>query len=300
MKHISSIKKTTLLLPLIFIILISGCTIPFLNIEMPWFGNGAVEYEDDIIIIKNIRPSPSASIVSGQTLTVYADIQNIEAAGGETKKVSVSMYDYCTNLFEKKSCEAGAEKKDCENIELLPRQTKQIKWELIAKDVNLKVPCDLKVKVTYEHETETITQITFIDPAVLDVRIQNQEPWQIQGSSAIGYGPVKPYLKVETQQPVSAGTDAPVSLQIKNLGHGYVENSAIKEIGPIEGEGLSINCNPSDDYKQLINKQSSKYFCTVKKDNVDIEQTFDLRTKIKYNYEFRKTTKVYVEPRPRV
>lgn len=309
--------KGFLLLPaiLIAIILVSGCTIPGTDIEIPWFGGQqTVEYKDDIIIIKALDVTPGKEVKPGQALTLYADIQNLEEPrfGGEGIEVTVELYDYCTTLFSSvdvKCPEGSGLGAKCENIEMRPQEITSIEWVLTPKtDIKLKTPCTLKVKVTYHYETRVVTQITFIAENELNSRVRRGEPWRITGSSVIGYGPAKPYLVVESQQPVSDSENVwgYISLTIKNVGYGYVKNSQIEKNIEIEHENFldmelakegGGTCKFEKTPIKLINKQSSPLLCRVKPSGVvEIEQTYDMEANIEYDYEFRKSVRVTVTP----
>jgi len=301
------------------IIMVSGCTLPGTDINIPIPGlNGqkTVEYKDDVIIIKGLQLTPGTEVKPGQTLTLYADIQNLEEprfGGKEIENVNVELYDYCTTLFDrvtvkcpKGSSASGAAK--CENIKMMPQEITTVEWILTPKsDIKLKTGCILKVKVTYKYETKVVTQITFINEDELNSRVRRGESWTITGSSVIGYGPVKPYLVVESQQPISDAENVwgYVSLTIKNVGYGYVSKSEIKENVKIKHDNLKMElakegggtCEFEKTPIKLINKQSSPLMCRVRPEHdVEIEQTYDMETSIKYDYEFRKTIRIRVSP----
>ncbi|UCD07531.1 MAG: hypothetical protein JSW41_00980, partial [Candidatus Aenigmatarchaeota archaeon] len=129
--------KALLLLPSVLaaIILVSGCTIPGtdINIPIPGFGGQqTVEYKDDVIIIKTLQTTPGTEVKPGQALTLYADIQTIEEPrlGGEETPIAIELYDYCTTLFSSVSvkCPSGSSsgKNKCENIEMQPQEISTI------------------------------------------------------------------------------------------------------------------------------------------------------------------------------
>lgn len=308
-------KRLLLLMPVILVLLTSGCTIPGTGINIPFipdlFGQQTIEYTDDIVIIRNLQVTPSTTINEDQTLNVYADVQSLEKAGRQTISVDVEMYDYCTNLFQgiaedKTHAEcpdtpAEKDKLKC-TITLLPQETKTVKWVLKPDKniIDLTSMCNLKIKAGYAYETKTITQITYINSQELAAKIRRGESWQIQGTSVIGEGPVKPYLKVEDNQPVSAESQASVSLTIKNVGFGYVTGSEVKDYSLDFGNfGKEENCNTDGNYKKLIGKETSPLMCTLKAPedtSIEIEKTFDLKATISYDYEFRKDVQVTIQP----
>ena len=319
------------------VLIVSGCTIPGTDIEIPFlpdiFGGGTIDYTNDIIIIKNLQVTPGTTVKAGQTMTLYADIQNVQdpekVAGLKPKNVKVELYDHCTNLFtiKEESCDGS--------FEMAPQEIKTCHWELDSRDVNLITPCELKVKVTYEHTTETVTSITFIEDTELQSRIRRGEPWRVSGTTTRGYGPVKAFVEVETQQPVSnaEGSTASISVKIRNVGQGYVKDSCIplekfKILGidgnELEGCKFEGKCKISETGGEsrevvgikLIRKESTPLFCKIKApDYVEVEQTYNVRAAVGdtgtldgndpdkekgyegYEYEFRKSLHVQIEPR---
>lgn len=313
-KSLGKNTKIFLSVTLLAIMLVSGCTIPGTDIDIPWFGGQqTVEYTDDVIIIKALEVTPGKEVKPGQALTLYADVQNLEEPrlGGEGIEVTVELYDYCTTLFSSVSvkCPGGSGSgTKCENVEMQPQEISSIEWILTPKgpkDIKLKTPCTLKVKVTYSYKTKVVTQITFIDENELNSRVRRGEPWKITGSSVIGYGPVKPYLVVESQQPISENVWGYTSLTIKNVGYGYVRDSEIKNNVEIEHENLDMElakegggeCKFETTPIKLVNKQSSQLLCKIKSSgDIEIEQTYDMKADIEYDYEFRKSISITVSP----
>jgi len=313
-------RNALALAPLILLVLaFSGCTtFPFLDI----FGGGTIEYTDDIIVIKSLQVTPGTTVKAGQTMTLYADIQNVQdperAAGEIIPDVEVELYDHCTSLFE------NVEPAKQEKFDMSPKEIKTVSWTLTPReDVGLITQCELKVKVTYQYRTDTITSITFIDAAELESRIRRGESWQVSGSTTRGYGPVKVFLEVETQQPVSDETSASISMKIRNVGQGYVKDSAIRQntnfIGDEDGfipprsttntrwEGGECDFQyteitpalPESPYQgiKMVRKETTPKFCKLEAPGVDVEQTYDISSSVRYHYEFRRSIHVQIEPR---
>ncbi len=289
-------ERLILLLP-ILALLVSGCTIPGLD----WlFPGGGVTYEGsiDVIAITSATPIPAA-VSAGQSTTIYADVQNLQEPGKEPIDIDVKLYDYCENLFE---LEGDPE---YTGERLLPQQVKTFKWKLRAEeDVKLKTTCVMKVRVIYSYNTNVITQITFMDKDELESRIRRGENWRITPAQpTVGEGPVKPYLIVEDQQPISVdpmGQDtARVSMQIKNVGSGFISGNGkidqdMIEIEPLpsgldwKGEQCSYPFNDEKDGVELIKKESAKRYCEIRPSPVEIQKTYTLRGWVEYAYEFRR------------
>ncbi len=296
-------KKLLLLLP-VFVVFVSGCTIPGLD----WlFPGGGVTYEGsiDVIVINSLNPIP-ATVSAGQSTTIYADVQNLQEPGKDPIDIEVELYDYCENLFE---LEGDAK---FTNERLLPQQVKSFKWKLRAEeDINLKTTCIMKVRVIYSYKTNVITQITFMDSDELESRIRRGETWRITPiSPTLGEGPIKPHLMVEDQQPISvdpmAGDYARISMQIKNVGSGFLSgtgkiDSNKVEIEPLPsglewktGEYCSYPFEDEKDGVELIKKESAKKYCEISPSPVEIQKTYTLKAWVEYTYEFRKETNVIV------
>lgn len=296
-------KWIALLLP-VLIVSISGCTIPGLDWLFP--GQG-VTYEGsiDVIVISSLSPVP-ATVQGGQSTTLYADVQNLQKPGKEPIYVDVELYDHCENLFK-----LGDDPKYT-GERLSPQQVKTFKWRLTAeKDINLKTTCVMKVRVIYTYETNVVTQITFMDKDELESRIRRGETWIIPPAApTVGEGPVKPYLIVEEQQPISVDPRTPdtarISMQIKNVGSGFISGDGKVNQNKVEIETLpqdlswKVMCSyPFDDEKEgveLIKKESAKRFCEIRPSQVEIQKTYTLKGRVEYTYEFRKETNVIVSP----
>lgn len=347
-----SLKKASLLFPIILIVMTSGCTapgglcIPFLPCD------SGMEYADDVIVIKSLDALPQ-KVTPGQQIRLVTYIQNMgkdpvpqsEFNYVSNLGISVDLYDYCEGLFSvvKTSCggqinsglQSGSNK--CENMNLLPGEVKEIGWTIKANnDVKLRTECDFKVSVTYPYKTTSLTMISFID--YQEMQRQLQEGTMVQKGSYIvsGYGPVKPRITVEGQQPIPVQNNEPgrtvISLKIKNSGNGYLcrldtmiggdvvcdgklpkNNVLVTGIGDQGGlvystePGAScslLSGSPSDlpgqtDYITLIRDESPPLLCQIELSssvNLPKETTKHITTEIEYLYEFRKETTVVIEP----
>ena len=291
------------LLP-VFIVFISGCTVPGLEMLFPSQG---VTYEGsiDVIVINSLTPVP-ATVQSGQSTTLYADVQNLQEPGKEPIYVDVELYDYCKNLFKLEDEPKYISER------LSPQQVKTFKWRLTAeKDINLKTTCVMKVRVIYSYKTDVVTQISFMNKDELESRIRRGETWRIPPAApTVGEGPVKPYLVVEEQQPIPvdpmADETARISMQIKNVGSGFISGDGRIDQNKIEIETLpqdlrwdEEDCSwpfREENGVELIKKESAKRFCEIEPSQVEIQKTYTLKGWVEYTYEFRKETNVIVSP----
>jgi hypothetical protein len=249
-------KKFTPFVPflLILTVLSSGCTVPFLNIEIPGLpdipglgGPTVIQYEHDIVIIKSLEAVP-AEIDAGQTTKLIAYVQNIgDRNVGRTDetpsgKVEIELYDYCKGLFspEVSICSgtpdntAGGTK--CTIDTLLPGETTRVVWTLKQEGVvNLKTICPpdgMKVSVGYQYTTSSLTTISFISKEELERTLEDRVLKSTESYIVIGQGPIKPYLTVEDKQPIPVyeGARTVLQLQLKNLGSGDLDTEVTKTV----------------------------------------------------------------------
>jgi hypothetical protein len=237
--------KGLLLTPLIAVMLTSGCTsIPGLDgICIPFLTCGnVVEYPDDVIVIKSLDALPQKAS-PGQQIRLVAYIQNTgkdpvpqdDFRGFMTQGISADLYDFCQGIFDVASVNCGDQQitgstmqnTECNNIKLLPGEIKEIGWTLKAsQDVKLRTECDLKVSVNYPYKTTSLTMITFIDYQEMQRQLNEGTLRKRESYIVTGYGPVKPTITVEDQQPIPVQQNEPgrtvVSLKIRNAGNGFL------------------------------------------------------------------------------
>lgn len=308
-------RKLILLAPVLLVVLASGCTIPGLDFLFP--GGGATyDGSIDLIVINSLSAVPS-SVSKGQSLTLYADVKNLQDLGSKLDiKPSITLYDFCVNLFELDSSTPASPT----DFKIGPQETKTVKWRLKARsDINLKTSCTIKVRVKYTATTEAITNVVLINSKELERKIREGESWTIPSPTpTVGPGPVKPIIQVEDPQPISVGetpTDTVIRLsaQLKNVGSGFISGDGkiaknlVKIIVP-QGltdtscafpfqESASPGTTPTAEI-ELVKKESSKKICEIKAgEAVSIQKTYTLKAQIEnYNYEFRKEVNVIVNP----
>lgn len=233
--------KTAVVLPLLMlIVLTSGCTIPGLGIELPFFGGPQVkEYEHDILIIKSLQAIPP-TIAPGQQVRLITYVQNIgkeKIPQEDGKKVVIELYDYCDGLFTLKENAINCPGKEdinndehragCEIDKILPGQIVEVDWVLEAnKDIKLETICPLdgmKIMVKYPYITTSLTTITLINADEMQRQIEEGSFQRKESYIVAGQGPIKPFLYVEDAQPISQESQTTVfSLQIENKGSGFL------------------------------------------------------------------------------
>jgi len=322
-----------LVVSILCIVMVSGCTVC-----IPPFCDSVDSYESDVVIIKDLTAIPS-KIAPGQQTRITAYVQNVGNTPTENfGSVDVVLYDYCKGLFEVEEGDMdcpGTKSEDnglivCHINSLLPQEIRQVSWVLSPHgDIKLPTTCPndgMKVYVRYNYETNGITTISFIHPDELARQLQDNTYTTKTSDTTVGYGPLKPVITVEDQQPIPAYKDTPtsttISLQILNSGSGYpvplspdksdsvhVNNKMISINLPDSIDVIADNCRfvkngefyqPNDNVSiRIIDGESAKIFCEISSlsvSDVPKETTRTIDVNMKYYYEFRDSVKVEVVP----
>jgi hypothetical protein len=307
-----------------------------------------VQYENDVLVISTLDAVPS-TVSTGQQFRLSAWIEN---RGGETvpqknegltQPVKIKLYDTCEGLFKeiKVTCPNLQEtpSTECQIDSILPKQKIPVFWTLTARDskeIPLETSCNLKVYVQYPYRTKSITSINFIDYVEMQRQMDTNSFKAVTSYITEGYGPIKPWLTVEDQQPipVKSGTKstATMAFQIKNQGSGFLAGSfellpgyvapGQSDIIPSTTPKIPVSAiriftnigSGASDYKigsdilaaiqkmdafQLIGKESPKQFFTVEtpyQNKIEKVATYSVSTSVDYIYEFRKEIKVTIKP----
>ena len=315
-------RQVLLLLPVIALVLTSGCTSLPGGFCIPGLTCGGTNEEThDVIVIEGLQALPNNVPPSG-TIKLVAIISNVADVNAEIKDnidVEVELYDYCSGLFTVSN--------PSQKVELLRGEKEQVEWTLTAADkgkIPVKTECDLKLRARYKYSTTSITTLHFIDYDEMQRRINEGTYGEVGSYISVGYGPIKPYVRVEGTQPIPVTNNelsTVLSYQIVNRGKGFLSSASgsgetVIEPGqvvftPIESnlgdleDALHDECVTkyfSDNKNQLklIKGESTKIVCPVEGisvGNVPIESTKTIKAEINgYWYEFRDSIRVTVEP----
>ncbi len=316
-------RKITLLLPLVLIIVTSGCTLPG-GFCIPGFPCApAHEEEHDVYVISSLNAFPK-EVSPDQDLRLVAIVENkaTRALEGGDSKVTVELYDYCEGLF------TTDESRKNQEIGLIPGEKAEVFWTLHSNEnTKLVSTCKLKIRAKYKYTTNSVTQVFLIDYAEMQRQL-NEGTFKEEASPYSGsFGPLKPYLTVEDTQPIPVPSDKEevstvFGFQIKNKGNGFLttcngedeegQNPGItsKNIAiTAQGGGadkLQTQLNDGIDKLNnkkliLIGKESPKLILQVNDwnvGNIPIKTTKVIETTINdYCYEFRKEIDVKVQPK---
>jgi hypothetical protein len=252
-------KKAAIPLLLILVLMTSGCTIPGLEF-LGLGGPQVVEYENDILIIKSMNAIPS-DVAPGQQFRIVAYIENrgkdtIPQRGLKTTMpVTVELYDYCEGLFTINgvTCppsNSKTSKTGCEITSILPGQIVEVDWVITPKsDIKLETKCPvdgMKVLVRYPYKTTSLTTISIINREEMERQLA-EGTFTVKSSYIVaGEGPIKPFLYVEDQQPISQGSLTTVfAFQVENKGSGFLSQKDDKGTVLIPKDNINIKL-PTD------------------------------------------------------
>jgi hypothetical protein len=331
MRHYSPNKNALLLtVPILFIVLTSGCTMPSGFCIPGLTCDATVEEANDVIVISSIQALPS-SVPPDGTIKLVAIVENdadVNAEIREVDNINVELYDYCSGLFTLVSSSGGDDSSldsgPVQTLSLLRGEKAQIEWNLKANSrdkVPVKTECELKIRARYNYSTKSITTLHLIDYAEMQREINEGTYSEVGSYISVGYGPIKPYVKVEGTQPIPV-TDNKIStvlsLQIINKGSGFLSTAPGSSGEPtIPGGDIKLTAVESNiealakdlteckdkntkSNVKLINGESTKIVCPIDEmsvGNVPLESTKTITAEVSnYWYEFRKSITVTVEP----
>ncbi len=297
--------KLFFVLPLVFVVFVSGCSIPGLG---PGFSGGT----SDVISIASLEADPSP-VKSTQTLLLKAEIKN----NGKDPKdgVLVKLTNPCTGgspgWFKqdvKVNCGKGnIDGLECANLNFIGGVSKTITWTLQAADTKVRLPeCELAVSVIYSHESESTVPLSFIPST------ETEKSAPTQGSEIIG--PIKAYAEIEDDQPIkgNANPSAPqyvtAYINIENLGSGFPKDNKIAfnqlkfEPGPLTPKVDECEAQTKTTSIEFEKGKTNPLQCkllipTDAEINSDPSlRSVALKTTLSYEYEARDSVKIRVEP----
>jgi hypothetical protein len=273
-------KRILITTALILVLYTSGCTVPYLNIEIPFLpdifpGMQVKEQTHDIIAIESLQAIPSASVRSGQSVRLRAVVKNLQKPEYEKIQVKIILFNDCGLFYDVKTefCsgsqtsieDPGAGVSGCITT-MYPQSTALVEWRLITKDVNVETTCNVGILAQYNYKTYSTGSVTFVNKAELERLVSEGKSFSETGIATIGEGPVKPYIEV-LSQPIVIDTDPGnqdpgsgiMSLYIENKGSGLLD---ISESGAREGN-LVFGCDNFDQSNLLMQTgvQQTKQMC---------------------------------------
>ena len=218
--------KVLVLLPLIAVILTSGCTL---------FPDGTTG-ESNVVTINSLTAIPE-TVQAGQTVKIVAFIQNkgservpqTTLSGDETKSITAHLYNYCPGLF---SLKQGVQESHT-LTSLSINELKQVEWELEqSPETQVEVDCDMQMSVEYPYRTTGLTTIYLIESIELQRQIAEGTYQSKTSETSKGDGPVKAWFEVVGEQPISVVRKHPgsvtLALHVENTGSGTLVNNSVR------------------------------------------------------------------------
>jgi hypothetical protein len=255
---------------LILVVLSSGCTVPILDIEIPFlpdiFGGMTVrEQRHDVVSIERLEAIPSTTVRSGQSIRLRAIVKNLQDPEyAPIDNITVQLYNYC-GMFDVTGefCSGTTAPQDngvgiyeC-SLRMHPQSTALVEWKLQAKEINVETPCKIGVLAKYNYTTYSTTSVTFVNKAEYSRLVSEGKSFSETGVASIGEGPVKPYIEVLNQPIV---IDASQGIAPQNAGSGimsfWIENKGggILELdeASTKSSNLVFDCKNSASMKMCL------------------------------------------------
>ena len=241
-------KKVFTFLTVLFVLSSSGCTVPFLNIEIPFLpdifpGMQVTEERHDVISIESLQAIPFSTVRSGQSIRLRTVVRNLQKPEYEPiENVVIGLYNDC-GMFDDVKVEfcqgsksdgkdPSTEMYQCTLNRMYPQSTAIVEWVLKAKSMNVETTCKIGILAKYDYTTYSTTSVTFINKAELERLVSEGKSFSEAGIAIIGEGPIKPYIEVLSQPIVidsnkekkEAGSGI-MSFWIENKGFGLLDIS---------------------------------------------------------------------------
>lgn len=263
---------------LLIVILSSGCTVPVLNIDIPFLpdlfpGTDISEERHDIIAIESLDIIPAATLRSSQDIRLRAVVKNLQRPEYSPKEnVNIRLFNDC-GLFEKQLSVCQGEEADdgetCRIGRMYPQSHSIIEWILRAKEVNVETTCKLGVLAEYDHTTYSTGSVTFINKDEVERLVSEGKTFSERGRTTVGEGPVKPYIEVANQPIIidasmeSSDSDAGrgiMTFWVQNRGGGVIEladasegNVVFEDIGYVKSsEKMYVDIDGGDDLSAFV------------------------------------------------
>jgi hypothetical protein len=239
-------KKIFIPFTILLVLSTSGCTVPFLNIEIPFLpdifpGMQTMEQRHDVISIESLQVIPSVTVREGQSIRLRAVVKNLQEPEYEPiKGVVIGLYndcgmfdtsvEFCQTEEKGKSDEMGMYY--CKLDRMYPQSTAIVEWKLVAKPLNVETSCRVGTLAQYDHTTYSTGSVTFVNKAELERIVSEGRGFSETGIATIGEGPVKPYIEIlnqpiiiDTTQGVQDPGSGIMSFWIENKGQGILDIS---------------------------------------------------------------------------
>ncbi len=309
---------------LLLFISISGCAdMPILS---GWLGGTEVEqYTHDVIIIKDIKVTPTPTLRPGQMATLSIVVKNVQEIGFDYKRdVKVILYDTC-GIFSIETagrlCSGEWDNPEtCRFTELYPQTEQEVIWKLRANDIKVEQSCDVGIQVKYSHVTDTSSSVDFANQKEIERLVSQGKGTSSIGKMTLGEGPVKLYIQVP-DQPILVGDSIETSTGIlefwaENKGSGIVDGGKVKRIqlgNSVSGRAKFKKTMDDENVLTFIDSQDPKNAITTTLTNKKtpthtwiimpgaeqmgkIQDRIYLVGNVSYDYKFIKNIQLTVQP----
>lgn len=241
-------RKFLALLVVPLVLVSSGCTVPVLNIEIPFLPDiwGGTEYHverNDVIVIEKLQTVPSSVVRAGQSIRLRAEVKNMQEPQYDKIPVVIGLYNDCglfgmgTSRVSGEYCSGSTPPVYNEQTgmvecmtEMYPQSTAVIEWKLTARDdINVETHCKIGILARYLYTTHSTSSVTFINRDEVDRLFSEGKSFAEKGIATLGEGPVKPYVEIPNQPIIidASETDEPgggiMSFWMENNGNGILD-----------------------------------------------------------------------------
>jgi hypothetical protein len=298
-----------LILTLILILLVSGCTgMPDLFGLFPQ-KTEVKEKPPDVIVIQNVNVLPPPPINAGDQFSVSFELSNQE----EERDVNVEY-----KLLDDGLCWTTSTTSDSiENF--VPGQVEFIEWTFDTPSADeiayISTKCPIRFNVNYKFEA-----ISEIEANV----ITNTRYYQLQQSGefktftptlTVGRGPIKIYMEFGASLPIQNDSTLPVYVTVEDKGTGLlltkIPTGDLKiEVPPgfdSEGCGDRFTCSGSECWNtvniSMIKRKSPTFRCSFTTpsagtglNEVSLEKTYFISAHLNYTYDVTNQVDVEVKP----
>jgi len=246
---------------LFLVVFSSGCTVPGLDIEIPFLpdifgGMNVQEQRHDVISIEKLDAIPSSTVRSGQSIRLRAVVKNLQSPEYKpVDNVEITLYNDC-GMFKVTGdfCASKFEKDDVTcKLKMYPQSTSLVQWKLDAKEINVETPCKIGIMAKYNYTTYSTASVTFVNKAELERLVAEGKSFSETGTLSIGEGPVKPYIEVLNQPIVIDAGETETTVRDRGSGimSFWLENKGSGIIGLQQASagnvGFGDNCKMEDD-----------------------------------------------------
>ena len=317
-------NQKTLILSLLLVLLIAGCT----------GSNSSQSNGKEILKIIEFDSFPKETVRPGETLILRATIKNVADVsatfdiGQNGKNI---LFDYCSGLYILENNTEVSQFDDYSGFEILtgnvrvyydsegnlidepteyskmtldPNDESIFQWtfkapkkEDIGADMGLSHTCTFKTQIDYLSEAKTTSYVYFAGKNEIMQRTYTGNELKLKGDSITTSGPVIANIIPSMDQPIPASGTWTFYLQLQNRGDGIVDVTDLS-IGEFKDRNfidLRDKCSITTEELKIYGQKSSRIACTTDTPDVTMLTPKRYETHITYTYKTRKDLKIKTE-----